>query len=264
MLNGLTNINIELTDLCNKNCWMCGRRQREKQNPEIMKSYGFMEFSLIERIAEQLPSDIVVQLHNNGEALLYPRFGEVVKLFSNQITNIVTNGKLLVKKSQEIIDNLDTIAISVFENDPESEKQFETVKEFLQIKKDKKPYTIIRCNGIVENINRYEDLGLKIAYRILHSPKGSFDYKRKNPIIPEIGICWDFLHHLAVNKDGDVSICVRFDPKKLGVLGNVKTQTLEEMWNGEKRKEWLEYHKQGRRNLIPLCSYCEFWGVPTG
>ena len=47
----------------------------------------------------------MVQLHNNGEALLYPRFGEAAKLFKNQITNIVTNGKLLVEKSEDIIDN---------------------------------------------------------------------------------------------------------------------------------------------------------------
>jgi hypothetical protein len=27
---------------------------------------------------------------------------------------------------------------------------------------------------------------------------------------------------------------------------------------------WMEHHRQGRRDKVPLCSYCHFWGVPTG
>jgi radical SAM protein with 4Fe4S-binding SPASM domain len=93
---------------------------------------------------------------------------------------------------------------------------------------------------------------------------GSFNYRKLNPTIPEIGICLDFLHHLAVNKDGKVSICVRFDPKGLGVIGDATYQSLDEIWNSPVRKEWLSRHKEGRRDEIPLCSYCHFWGVPTG
>ena len=32
-LNGLGNINIELTSRCDKSCWMCGRRKVEKGFP---------------------------------------------------------------------------------------------------------------------------------------------------------------------------------------------------------------------------------------
>lgn len=261
-LSGLCNVNIELTNRCNKNCWMCGRRKVERDFPELALNYGDMQFSLVEKIARQLPRNIMVQLHNNGEGLLYPRFGEVVKLFKNQITNVVTNGKLLVAKADEIIDNLDTLAISVFEDDTEAEEQYKIIKEFLKIKGDKKPFTIFRLNGSVKG-DRYKELGI-IARRVIHSPMGSFNYKKKQPTIPEVGICLDFLHHLAINREGKASICVRFDPKGLGVLGDCNKQTLEEIWNSEKRMCWLELHKKGKRSSIPLCSYCEFWGVPTG
>ncbi len=262
-LDGLCNVNVELTSRCNKNCWMCGRRKVERDYPELTLEYGDMDFELAERIAHQLPPNIVVQLHNNGEALLYPRFGDAVRLFSRQVTNVVTNGKLLIEKADEIIDNLDTLAVSVFEDDSESAEQYEIVREFLTIKGDRKPFTILRLNGRV-NQDRYRPLGLLMATRIIHSPMGSFNYKKGTPTIPEIGICLDFLHHLAIDSKGKVSICVRFDPKGAGVIGDASKQSLEEIWCGSKRMEWLEYHKRGKRSEVPLCSYCHFWGVPTG
>jgi len=86
----------------------------------------------------------------------------------------------------------------------------------------------------------------------------------RQPPIPEIDICLDFLHHMAINTKGKVSVCVRFDSERTGVIGDAKEKSLAEIWCGEKRMSWLEYHKQGKRSCIPLCSHCEFWGVPTG
>ncbi|WP_407282807.1 radical SAM/SPASM domain-containing protein [Methanolobus sp. WCC1] len=260
--NSLANINIELTNKCNKNCWMCGRRKVERDYPELVLEYDDMEFSLLSKIASQVPERVVVQLHNNGEPLMYPRFGDAVKLFKNNITNIVTNGKLLLEKADEIIDNLDTLSISIFEDDTEAEEQYEIIKEFFKIKGDRKPFTTLRLIGNVDR-SKYEVFDSLIITRTLHKPMGSFGYRRE-PTIPEIGICWDFLNHLAINTKGEVSICVRFDPEREGVIGNLNSETLEDIWNGSKRLKWLELHKSGKRDEIPLCSKCHFWGVPTG
>ena len=262
-LSGLASINIELTSRCNKNCWICGRRKVEREMPELALKYGDMPFELVNKIARQLPPNVVVQLHNNGEPTLYPKLGDAIKLFKNQITQFDTNGKLILEKADEIISNLDAMAISVIENDPESDNQFEIIKKFLELKGENPPHTILRLNGVVER-KRYEELGLVIATRVLHSPMGSYNYKVRQPTVPEIGICLDFLHHLAVRNDGKVSICVRFDPKDLGVIGDASTESLSKIWNSSKRLEWLEYHKRGQRGKIPLCSFCHFWGVPTG
>jgi len=169
---------------------------------------------------------------------------------------------LIVEKAGEIIDNLDTMTISVIENDQEGNEQYKLVKEFLKIKGNKKPYIIYRCLGDV-NIDKWKKLDGLIVKRTLHNPMGSFKYK-KEPTIPEIGICLEILNHLAIDRFGEVSICVRFDPKRLSVLGNINETPLEMIWNSKKRKEWVNYHIEGKRNKIPLCSYCHFWGVPTG
>ena len=261
-LNGLTTVNVELTTRCNKNCWMCGRRKIERDYPDLAMKYGDMDFELVRSIAGQLPEEIVDQFHDNGEPLLYPRFGEAVALFNRQIRCMDTNGKLMVKKASEIIDSLDTLTISTFEDDEEGEEQYKLIKEFLKIKGDRKPNVIIRCLGNMD-LGKYEKSGCIMATRVLHSPMGSFKYK-KNPTVPEIGICLDFLSHMVIARDGKVSICVRFDPQGLGIIGDSTTTALLDIWNSPKRKEWLQYHIAGRRDEIPLCRYCEFWGVPTG
>lgn len=261
-LNGLTTINIELTSRCNKNCWMCGRRKVDRDYPELALDYGDMEFSLLEKIAPQIPEDITVQFHRDGDALLYPRFGEAIRLFPNNLRNIVTNGKLLVEKADEIIGNLETLSISIFENDEEAEEQREIIRKFLFIKKDEKPFVTLRLIGNVDQ-KPYEEFNQLFVRRVLHAPMGSFNYVKRIPAIPEIGVCWDFLQHPCINRKGDVSICVRFDPKGLGILGNLHEQPLEVIWNGEKRKMWKKFHIEGKRNFVPLCSKCEFWGVPT-
>jgi wyosine [tRNA(Phe)-imidazoG37] synthetase (radical SAM superfamily) len=112
MLSGLSTINIELSSRCNKECWCCGRRKIDRDFPDIKLKYGDMPFDLLEIIASQLPPNIVVQLHNNGEPTLYPRLGDAIRLFKKQITQFDTNGKLIVQKADEIVGKLDAMAIS--------------------------------------------------------------------------------------------------------------------------------------------------------
>lgn len=260
--NGLTTVNVELTSRCNKNCWMCGRRKVDREYPELTMQYQDMDFALVESIAKQLPYGIVVQLHNNGEPLMYPRFKEVVQLFKRQIRCADTNGKLLIEKAGEIIGNLETLTISVFEKDKEADEQYKLISDFLKIKGEHKPNVIIRCLGDVD-LGKYREFGCIIAARILHSPMGSFNY-RKNPTVPEIGICLDLLGHTVIKSDGKVSLCVRFDPKGIGIIGDCTKTPLVDIWNSPQRKEWIKLHIEGKRKNVPLCNSCEFWGVPTG
>ena len=92
--NGLSTVNIELTSRCNKSCWCCGRRKIDKDYPEIAMNYGDMDFELVKKIEKQLPNDIVIQFHNNGEPMLYPRLKEALQLFKGRIRQFDTNGKL--------------------------------------------------------------------------------------------------------------------------------------------------------------------------
>jgi MoaA/NifB/PqqE/SkfB family radical SAM enzyme len=261
-LHGLSFIHLELTSRCNKRCWMCGRRMIEKEYPELAQ-WGDMPWSLFKHIAKQIPPGITVQLHNNGEPTLYPRLGEAISYFKGRnITTFNTNGKLLVEKANEIIGNLDTLCVSVIQNDPEAQEQAEIVDKFLTLKGKERPFMIYRLLGKIEHQEYWESLPGIVANRILHAPEGSRNYE-KPVTIPEIGICWDLLTHLAIDRYGNASICVRFDPHKLGVIGNLRNMSLEEVWNHKFRKTQIQAHLKGHRDWCPLCKTCDYWGVPN-
>jgi radical SAM protein with 4Fe4S-binding SPASM domain len=260
MLGGLAHVNIELTRRCNKNCWMCGRRKLEREHPELALSYGDMDWELLTKIADQLPRGVTVQLHNNGEPLLYPRLGDALFALRRNFTAFDTNGKLLIEKYSEIVGVLDSLAISVIENDDEAHEQFNVIKEFLRIKGDQKPLAVLRINGDV-NVARYEALGIPMTFRQLHNPIYHVGCKQR-PIMPEIGVCLELLHKLSIRSDGMVSMCVRLDPDEVGIIGDANTQSLDEIWNGMRRETALAFHKIGQRNAIQICKTCDYWGIP--
>lgn len=279
-MNGLSSINVELTSRCNKSCWMCGRRRIEKAGPT---DWGDMPLELVEKIAAQVPPGVFVQLHNNGEPLLYPCLGEAINLFKSRgcYTGLDTNGKLLMEKAYEI-EGLDTITISIIPRDPEFKEQYEVVKDFLSLSY-RPALVVLRLLGDDQgNDYRAADLerryGCMIVRRVLHSPDGSHNYE-KPVVIPEAGVCLEMLHKLSIDRYGNVSPCVRFDPEGLGILGNIdgKTQMvngrypdkreptlLSSIWNGKKRQHWLNLHLVGKRDEIPFCARCDYWGIPRG
>jgi radical SAM protein with 4Fe4S-binding SPASM domain len=221
-----------------------------------------MDFELVEKISKELPENIIVQFHNNGESLLYPEFGRAVWLFKNQIKCLDTNGKLLLEKSDEIINHLDTLTISVIENDTEGDEQYDIVNRFVDLKGTQKPFMVYRLLGNIENKDRWNNLQGIVATRTLHDPYGSFEYE-KEVTIPEHGICMDLLSHLVIDSFGDVYPCVRFNPHKYMKLGNIKENSLLDLWNSPHRLETIQYHIKGNRHCNMLCSHCHFYGCPT-
>lgn len=257
-------LNVELTSRCNKNCWMCGRRQREKLYGN--QNYGDIDFELLKIIASQLPIGTIVALHNNGEFLLYDMLYEAIELFKDNGCYVygVSNGKLLMEKRSEVLNNLDQVCISVIEDDTDEERelQYETLLKFSASKSYlDKPLVVLRFVGDIKDEQRYIDLGLPIVRRTLHKPEGSIGY-RSEPMRPEFLVCWDLMTRLSINRFGDISLCVRFDHSGELILGNVRNMTIHEAWRCDKRMDVVDNMINGKR--IGYCGEkCSYWGVPT-
>lgn len=263
-MNGLGFVSIELTSVCNKKppgCPMCGRRKLERDHPELC-NWGHIDFETLRRIRIQIPRGIVTQFHINGDPLCYPYLGQALKLFKGNIRSFNTNGNALLNRADEIIGNLETLVISIVEGDPKGEEQYDTVIRFLGIKGQESPRMVYRLLGKVSNTKRWSELTGVVANRVLHAPEGSYRYLNR-PTIPEIGICLDLLTHLAIDRYGNMSMCVRFDPEGHLRLGNINKISMMEAWYGEKRQEYVRKHILGERKDLPGCMNCEYYGVAT-
>lgn len=260
---------------------MCGRRKIEREHPELA-DWGDMPFEMLERIADQIPPGVFIQLHNNGEPLLYPHFTEALELFNGDYVGFTedlkllnghyvglnTNGKLLMERQEAIRTYLSTITISIIPDDPEEDEQLDIAQQFLEF--EHRPLVVFRLLGEIDHYRRkFIELWqhtyhkVIIANRIMHSPDGSFDYEKRTTK-PEIGVCLEMLHKLAIDRFGNVYPCVRFDPERKNLLGNLNDCSLLDIWNGEKRKQWIQHHIEGRRDLVPLCGKCSYWGCQRG
>lgn len=216
----------------------------------------------------------MVQFHWNGEPLLYPELGQALSAFRHCITGLDTNGILLMDKAQELIGNIDTLTISVIQNDDAGlvRQQKENIKAFVKLKGEQRPIMVYRLLGDVDK-REWRHLPGIIATRVLHAPEGSVGYE-KAVTIPEMGVCMDMLTSMAIDRYGKVNHCVRFDPDGLGVIGDLGNASLLEISEGiesqawhvgkHSRRRYTELHVTGRRDEVPLCARCDFWGIPRG
>lgn len=262
-MNGLAQINVELTSRCNKSCHMCGRRKLEKEYPELC-NWGSMPLNLVCSIAKQVPKGVDAILHRDGEPLLYPKLEDAIKAFHGDFVAFNTNGILLMENLQAI-NLLSTVTISIIPDDPIGVDQYKIITEFLETKPDLIVVLRVLGNDIANEgrIRILKDtyLNVRICRRVLHAPEGSFDYE-KDVTIPETGVCREMLHNLAVDRFGNVYPCVRYDPLRKNLLGNLHTHSLETIWESGLRHQWIRYHIEGRRDLVPLCNSCHFYGIP--
>jgi len=242
---------------------MCGH-----QNPKVNTGleYGDIRFELLEKIAREIPPTIIVQFHRDGEPTVYSRLHGALELFRGHIRSIVTHGENLVHKADQIIGACETLTVSAFDPDPDGAEQIEVLRGFLHLKGDRKPNVNVKIVGSMaaERQALYDGLGVPVLRRSLHHPGGDYRYKQTTPPVPESGICLDFLSHPSVDWCGNVFQCNRLDSANFGLIGNLQEQTLEEIWNGEKRLAMLQHHINGRRDLAnKLCRDCTYWGIPT-
>lgn len=264
-LSGLAQINLELSSRCDKStlCAFCGH-QDSTIHP--MLTYGDMDFSLLESIRSQLSEGVTIQFHRDGEPTIYPRLLDALNLFTGFTTSIVTHGENLALRADDIVGRCTTLTVSVFRGDPDGPMQLRALREFLSIKGLRAPMVLIKVVGDMSEaeLQPYRDLGVRIIRRLIHVPTGNDRYAHRTPTVPEVGICLDFLHHPSVSWEGDVFICNRLDPNHGGYLGSLRSENLDQMWNGDTRRRWLRAHQRGRRDLAsPLCKDCTFWGIAS-
>jgi radical SAM protein with 4Fe4S-binding SPASM domain len=78
----------------------------------------------------------------------------------------------------------------------------------------------------------------------------NFSFQQAHP-------CIRLWHHLVVLVNGDVALCC-LDYDGEVILGNIKENTIKEIWNSEKIQEYRKMHMNREFNKLILCSKCNF------
>jgi radical SAM protein with 4Fe4S-binding SPASM domain len=274
---------IESTNYCNIKCIMCPRGE-----PDIMtRSVGHMDSALFDKIlADAVFFSSPCWFHWFGEPLLNPRLFEQIAVAKRKVPNLgmSTNATLLhAKNAQRILDSgLDTLMIAldgatkeVYEAVRKGPFTFEQVRDnveqFLALKKGKpRPWTIlsiIAMDKTAPELELFKEFWLaRGADEVLF--KGYVAWGRQDPTFLELATpewrtrlmaprphnCKFLWESVVIGWDGRVLPCC-FDYDAQMVMGDLKTQSLTDIWNSPAYIELRRAELQGR-NCNPLCAKC--------
>ncbi len=269
-------VDIGITNLCNANCIMCPHSK--------LKKMGTMDIEQYKKIIDDCAKFKVkiVTLSFFGEPLLDKTLIEKIKYAksNDMFVAFYTNASLLNKDIADKIikSGLDSITISFDSNNKETYEKiriglkFDIVKKNILnlIKLKKEQDSKLKINLVVveleENKSELKSFYKKWKKRVdsiniinmrnwasAIDKKGledSFHY-RENKRSP----CVFLWQKMVIDWDSNVVLCCD-DYSHQIVLGNLKNQTVKEIWNGDKLKKIREEHINENFHKIPLCSGC--------
>ncbi len=267
MLSGLSQINVEISSICQKRtkCGFCGH-----QDPSIHPTLRFGTMSRLMMVSlrqelKPLGKHVIVQAHRDGDPCDSDELGYFLERFRENIRSVVTHGCSLVDRAEDIIGNCEAVCVSIFRGDPDRELQLTALREFMKVKGEKLPRVLLKVIGDMndDELHPFLSMDLPILQRRLHLSSGNSRYVGGMPTMFEHGICDDLLHHPSISWDGRVYLCNRLDTKDAGLIGNLNEESLDSIWNGKLRADYIQKHIEGRRADVPPCKDCLYYGVPS-
>ena len=281
---------IETVRVCNARCPFCAIDEWDKSVP-------LMSDQLFDKIAEELGNYVdwieSVCLQRAGEPLLdkkiVPRVARIKDLGIKKISMSTNISMLTADKSRALLEaGLDDVMLSIDSIEKESYEQmrvglkYETVMEnieaFFAVRDEIKPDMVVRVRGVSfhdfdnnEHKEEYAKWGefwdrfKKPQDRIyMKRPHSWGNQKTWEEQIPEYDVIyhpciipWSTMH---VTTDGIVALCGQDYDAKVNI-GDVKEQTMAEVWHNEKWTEIRQLHQSGERNQIDFCQGCKLWDL---
>ena len=235
----------------------------------MVQNEPLLDIKLEERIAEfkqHAKPHQSVEIVTNGTALTPGRFE---KLVHSGLDTITISLSALTQKTYEklieglswaqVINNLEAVAVSplrarinvflryVRQNGNESE--FRPFKKYWERRGlNVSNYEINNRAGALDG---YED----------RQPVKSFLFKRARKSMGRTilkGACPHAFGIMHVLTNGDVPLCAN-DWHNRHLLGNVREQSIREIYNSPQMNQYRDLMEQGRFNEIEACRECSFW-----
>lgn len=281
---------VDITNACNFSCEFC-----PTGNPDLLKAVGrplgHMDYGLFTQIIDEFREfDEKIKrifLAKDGEPLLHKRLFDMIRYTKqagiSEIITTTTNGARLNEEVNfSLVDaGLDLLTISVeavsnkqYQNITHTDFDYDTLVEHVahlyQHRQGMKICTkIIDWNlSETEKEKFYRDFRPISDFTYIDFPRGWSNDSVKDftlgtnptgfvdlPNMDPKSVCPWALYSLAINLDGSVGICC-VDWSYGTVVGNLKEETLLEIWNGKRMYEFRKMHLTHRRSENKACGDC--------
>lgn len=286
------NLKVEVSSLCNAKCVYCAHAYK---NHGVYEGNMTMElFEKIIADVKEFPHQLkVMEMFSFGEPLCNPALANMIHLVKKERVakqvNFTTNGLLF---RPDVIDQIidaepDIIRISLQGLDAKAYWDTCRVKidfeEFISnltyLYKNKKKCSIrmkiadVAIKDVPNGEEKFKDLFGPIADSIFveniipmyagvdYHKIDSDIYKhsingRENIQQNEIHVvCQRPFYRLRVSANGQVTAACCDIPNDIR-FGNINEESLNDIWNGQKRRSFLKMQLEGRRFEYPNCKYC--------
>jgi len=280
---------VDPSDACNFKCRFCPTSDRALMK-YVGRPWKQMPFDLFKKIADDMtefPGQVeVLRMYKDGEPLLNKRLADMIKyakdIGASKRIDTTTNAALLTKrKGKEIADaGLDRINISIYGVSNDHYKDFSGVKlEFERVLANVKDFYEVRrgCEMLVKIqgdtlssdekemfLQQFGDYSDKIYIEHIMSCWPEFDLRGVDvnkghgiygQEIKEVSACPYPFYSFAINSDGLSSVCFLDWGRKM-IVGDVRQQSVKEIWNGKELKAFRKMFLEGERKNHPQCRNC--------
>lgn len=274
-------VQVETTNLCNAECIMC-------PHSKLTRPVGHMGYGLYKEIVDNCAEyqDQVKYFYPflNGDLFLAPQWNDYLAYAREKLPHtkigIFTNGSLLNTKNIYTLLEIqpDLVRISF---DGTSKESYEKIRKKLNFEQVE--------NNIIELVNYRKKLrkkkpritvsiikmgetsyGLESFYKKWVSLVDSVNIDRysnwggavedKNPrnrILDRRSPCPRLWHNFTILNTGDVVICC-LDYNGEIVIGDIKKQSIKEIWTDKKITELRNFNLEGEYSKIYLCKDCSY------
>ncbi|MDO8265155.1 MAG: radical SAM protein [Candidatus Parcubacteria bacterium] len=287
-------IAVELSAACNANCYMCPRKNLSRAVGNM--DMGLYK-KIIDELFENKVQLRKIFLYWMGEPLLNENFdkmiiyakeknvAEMVVMASNAIALNEENAKRLISSQlDELFISLDafhqetyekirgkSISIEVIENNilrlMDLRKKMKSSYPYVRIKilksdlnKDEIAEFKNKWNPIVDEVYVEEDINTWNATNenVNRNISGDSHFKERAEKGVQRWPCDRLWYQIAISQDGFVTPCIA-DWNGSGFIGNVKNNTIFEIWNSSEVVEMRRKHLDGECGELPMCKDCKRW-----
>ncbi len=288
--SSLNEIYIEFSSSCNLRCGFCSLDHlKPKTYIEEETLRKFLENFISDKRFRSVKS---LQLHNAGETLLHPKkivLLEILKEYKDKAekqgikfpeVHILTNAMLLKQRvSKAILDIgiVDVLRMSLDGGTPEAFEEmrerakwpifYKNVKDFVAYNNENNCGVKISTISIIPAEKDFtlawmhpefrEILNLVDSYELrrLHNWAGEIDGVEQKSKPFKIG-CNMAINQMVLLPNGDVTVCCS-DLNSKGVVGNFLKDDLYSIYDGKRRRAYIDFLYKGEKSKLALCKDCE-------